>query len=463
MEILKDHILPPIEIYSNTTAHDNSNDAVGSKENIEWDNFYSEHLTADVYKPRRYLIPEFYKWLNHINNLNVLDIDIDTSSNNKIHVGGTILEVGCGHGCTVQPLFPVFENIQFKLTDYSIVALKLLSNNIEGVENVPIDIDIEHSTPNEPPIAPVAPAVDPIELDSNSNSTKKLSSRQRRKMNKTLLKTISDTTGNTSNGNGSASIIGKEHAHRILFQQWDITQPYVENTKNITNSTDYNTNTSTSSELIDDTTDGTLLPSTPISYNIDGIMCIFVLSAVHNDHHIQALLNMKYILKKSTNINSNDGGVIMFRDYGIYDMTMLRHRRRIGQNLYIRNNTTTTSTSNTHTYAYYFDIEYLRQLLEQNGFKVMELEYATVLNCNKKSKLISKSNSNSSQDHVEVHHASEMKRVLIKNLKYFVLILGLYIYSSIYIYLIIVDFLYYYNKIVQFLIFIDIFVLNNLY
>lgn len=406
VKLLKHHALPPVEpwaenIFPNVRNSENTIENEYTKENSEWNMFYSEHLTADVYKPRRYLVPEFYQWLHRINNLNIKESD------RGCVIGGTILEVGCGHGSTVQPLLSAFENIQFKLTDYSQVALKLLSRNIEQPGDSIGTESIQLSTTNV--------ICDSVSIN-DSVSIKQLSSRQRRKLNK--LKMHNPVDSSTISG---AGVIKKEFAHRIMFQQWDITQPYVE----IKDSDRHIINPSAHSDVDECSNDVGIvgiggdtmcsLSSTPVSHDIDGIMCVFVLSAVHSDCHYQSMCHMKNILKRASSACSNDGGVLMFRDYGIYDMTMLRHRRRIGQNLYIRNNTT-TSSAHTNTFAFYFDLDYLRELALRVGFKVIELEYATVLNCNKKAKAkaatVSEVDSSLELD-VKCLHSSEMRRVFV--------------------------------------------------
>lgn len=65
-------------------------------------------------------------------------------------------------------------------------------------------------------------------------------------------------------------------------------------------------------------------------YSVDIVSLIFVLSAVHPDKHISALKNLYTVLKP--------GGMIIFRDYGLYDMTQLRFKpgNKIADNFYVR-------------------------------------------------------------------------------------------------------------------------------
>ena len=99
----------------------------------------------------------------------------------------------------------------------------------------------------------------------------------------------------------------------------------------------------------------------------NAILCIFALSAVRPEQHISAFCNMSSVLKP--------GGVILFRDYGVHDMTMYRHKIRHSENLFERSD---------KTLAYYFSVEYLKQIANTAGLSVIELEYATIEMRNRK-------------------------------------------------------------------------------
>ena len=154
---------------------------------------------------------------------------------------------------------------------------------------------------------------------------------------------------------------------RIDVRLWDITQPY-------TASTDFRTvnNLATTKEDVDCRE---IFPSPSLPENekrihgesADTILCLFVLSALHSDTHESALQHMWKLLPP--------GGVVLFRDYGICDMTMFRHRSRLTENLYRRSD---------GTLSYYFDLDYVRDLCSAVGFEPVELKYATVQITNKK-------------------------------------------------------------------------------
>ena len=73
--------------------------------------------------------------------------------------------------------------------------------------------------------------------------------------------------------------------------------------------------------------------------------------------------------------SSCGSGVILFRDYGVCDMTMYRHHTRHSERLFVRSD---------GTLAYYFDLDYLRSIAAAAELRVEELEYATVRLQNRK-------------------------------------------------------------------------------
>lgn len=64
--------------------------------------------------------------------------------------------------------------------------------------------------------------------------------------------------------------------------------------------------------------------------SLDIITMVFVLSAIHPDRFIDVLRSLHELLAP--------GGVLLFRDYGLYDMAQLRFKagHKIGENFYMR-------------------------------------------------------------------------------------------------------------------------------
>jgi methyltransferase-like protein 6 len=100
-------------------------------------------------------------------------------------------------------------------------------------------------------------------------------------------------------------------------------------------------------------------------YNI--CLCVFTLSAIAPQFHRNSIQNI------STHIEPN--GIVLFRDYAICDMTMYRHKTRLQENLFQRDD---------NTLCYYFTKEYLHELFTSAGFTVMELDYCCINNVNRK-------------------------------------------------------------------------------
>lgn len=96
---------------------------------------------------------------------------------------------------------------------------------------------------------------------------------------------------------------------------------------------------------------------------LDIVTMIFTLSAIPVEKMAHVLSECFQVLKP--------GGLLLFRDYGLYDMTMLRFapRQRISPCLYLRDD---------GTLSYFFSLEMVRALLSNEGFVEQELEYCCV-------------------------------------------------------------------------------------
>ncbi|XP_063054583.1 tRNA N(3)-methylcytidine methyltransferase METTL6 [Engraulis encrasicolus] len=103
--------------------------------------------------------------------------------------------------------------------------------------------------------------------------------------------------------------------------------------------------------------------------SVDVATLIFVLSAIHPDKMLQALQNLHAVLKP--------GGVVLFRDYGLYDHAMLRFKtgNKLGENFYVRQD---------GTRSYFFSKEMLASLFQDAGFESVVNEYVLRETVNKK-------------------------------------------------------------------------------
>lgn len=102
---------------------------------------------------------------------------------------------------------------------------------------------------------------------------------------------------------------------------------------------------------------------------VDIATMIFVLSAIHPDKMARCLSNVLEVLRP--------GGLLLFRDYGLYDQAMLRFGRghKIAENFYVRQD---------GTRAYYFSEEHLSKLFAHSGYIVESSSYVTRETVNKK-------------------------------------------------------------------------------
>lgn len=94
--------------------------------------------------------------------------------------------------------------------------------------------------------------------------------------------------------------------------------------------------------------------------SIDLITLVFVLSAIHPDKFAIVVANIWKLLKP--------GGVVLFRDYGRYDMAQIRFKpgSKIAENLYVRQD---------GTRSYYFLTDETKNLFQSGGFEVLNNDY----------------------------------------------------------------------------------------
>ncbi|MCD9640189.1 hypothetical protein HAX54_025334 [Datura stramonium] len=102
---------------------------------------------------------------------------------------------------------------------------------------------------------------------------------------------------------------------------------------------------------------------------VDFVTLIFTLSAVPLQRMSRAITECFSVLKP--------GGLLLFRDYGLYDMTMLRFEpeQRVGYREYMRSD---------GTRSYFFCLDSVRDLFCGTGFTELELEYCCVQSVNRR-------------------------------------------------------------------------------
>lgn len=102
---------------------------------------------------------------------------------------------------------------------------------------------------------------------------------------------------------------------------------------------------------------------------LDFVTLIFTLSALPLHKMATAVTECFSVLKP--------GGLLLFRDYGLYDMTMLRFEpvQRVGFREYVRSD---------GTRSYFFCLDTVRNLFMGAGFTELELEYCCVRSVNRR-------------------------------------------------------------------------------
>ncbi|XP_061352277.1 uncharacterized protein LOC133297197 isoform X2 [Gastrolobium bilobum] len=102
---------------------------------------------------------------------------------------------------------------------------------------------------------------------------------------------------------------------------------------------------------------------------VDFVTMIFTLSAVPLERMPRSITECFTVLKP--------GGMVLFRDYGLYDMTMLRFEsdKKVGFREYMRSD---------GTRSYFFCLDTVRNLFLCAGFTELELDYCCVKSVNRR-------------------------------------------------------------------------------
>lgn len=117
--------------------------------------------------------------------------------------------------------------------------------------------------------------------------------------------------------------------------------------------------------------EGTLPRELAARGSMDIVLLIFTLSAIADldNAHVRCLRLAQESLRP--------GGLLLFRDYAYYDEKMLRAKKRLSDNLFIRAD---------NTLAYFHSVESFKSVISAcGGWKILECKYACVYNKNRAS------------------------------------------------------------------------------
>ena len=131
-------------------------------------------------------------------------------------------------------------------------------------------------------------------------------------------------------------------------------------------------------DLASDTTEAAP-PSIMSNVPFDTLTLIFVLSAIHPKHHIRAL-------QRARSFGSKGNTLLCFRDYGLYDMTMLRskHTQVVKSEDDSDSGPPRLFRRGDRTLRYFFSLEYVRHIFKTAGWKCVRLDYSRVVNKNRR-------------------------------------------------------------------------------
>ena len=103
--------------------------------------------------------------------------------------------------------------------------------------------------------------------------------------------------------------------------------------------------------------------------SLDVVSLLFVLSAIHPNKFLFVISNIYKVLKP--------GGLLLFRDYGLYDWAMLRFGTgcKISDNFYLRQD---------GTRSYFFEKKFMESIISKSGYEIISNDYVFRETNNKK-------------------------------------------------------------------------------
>ena len=300
-----------------THLSENDDDLLPQSQSKFWDAFHTNHSAGNFYKPRRYLTKSFPCILNYFN----------TNTTTEQHYGDghqdnrILLEIGCGSGSSCIPIIKQCSEVQSEEEN-------------DGDSNKRILLACDSSS---------------IAVDTTRRYIAKFVEKE----------TESDTT--------EIDKVPCCNDNRILFDAF-VADPSLSSEE--TEVTFLHEVKTAYEQLISKDTHRNIM----FEDGIAGIvLMIFVFSAV-TPTRVNRFLQQVYQ-------TTRPGGKVCFRDYGMFDMPMLRFdataacQSESDDPVFLRGE---------GTIARFFSVETTKELFEHAGFTTLELRYCTVFNNNRK-------------------------------------------------------------------------------
>ncbi len=305
---------------------DNENDNLHPQAQAKfWDAFHTNHSAGNFYKPRRYLMKSFPCIMQYLLDETPIwnDYNVIVSKINQLHVKdkSILLEIGCGSGSSCIPIIQQYSEIMMMKQEQCSRA----------------DDDSVVRTEEQRPILLLACDSSPMAVETTRRSINNMRMHHAQK-----------------------SQIG-------FFFDAFVADPSL---------TD-------SSFLRDVNMACAKMPSSNNGWladegrNIAGIvLLVFVLSAVSPSRVNRFIKNVFLITKPE--------GKVCFRDYGVFDMPMLRFEPSAVCRSAASYTNDPVFVRGEGTIARFFSVESVRDIFESAGFETIELRYCTVFNHNRK-------------------------------------------------------------------------------
>ena len=308
------------------------NDLLPQSQSKFWNLFHTNHSAGNFYKPRRYLTKSFPCILQYFaNNENTNNTthhrDGEGQLQKNVQEDRILLEIGCGSGSSCIPIIKQCSEMKCSPDDDGSTRRILLACDSSSVA---VDTTLRF----------VAKFVEKEE-GTNDGEKKKIPC-------KNILFDAFVADPSLSMEEANVSFVHEvKTAYEQLISKDSSADHKVDNSEIILSS---------------------------FEEGVAGIvLMVFVLSAV-TPSRVERFLEQIYQTTKP-------GGKVCFRDYGLYDMPMLRFDstaecKSDGDDpVFVRGE---------GTIARFFSIESTRELFETAGFKTVELRYCTVFNNNRK-------------------------------------------------------------------------------